>query len=443
MEKDCHSMDLRIIPLLLFVIIAGGIASSQNTGKTVRKYREPVEDPVRTVEVMRAELAMDRKDYPAAEKDLVVATQKDTKNYRAWFDLGFVYNETNRQTEAIDAYRHSVDANPEVFESTLNLGLMLARTGDPLAETYLRDATKLKPTAHEEVGWYRAWLSLGRVLEKTKPEEALEAYRNAGKLNPVAADPHLAAGILLDRQQNFTESAVEYKLAAERDPKSNEALAGLVNAYTRLKQYDQAEGALRSYMALDPSNATAHIQLGRLLSAQKKWDEATAELEKGLKAQPGDATAEKELAGIYMAQKQYDEATPHLQASLKSKPNNPEAHHWLGIALLNQKKFPEAQNEFVTALKLKPDYGDAYGDLALAASANKNYVLTLQALDARAKYLPENPATYFLRATTLDSMQDYKQAAVNYKQFLAVADGRYPDEEWKAKHRLIAIEPKK
>jgi hypothetical protein len=64
-------------------------------------------------------------------------------------------------------------------------------------------------------------------------------------------------------------------------------------------------------------------------------------------------------------------------------------------------------------------------------------------LDARAKYLPEVPGTYFLRATAFDSLRDYKQASQNYHQFLVVAAGRFPDEEWKAKHRLIAIEPKK
>jgi len=32
---------------------------------------------------------------------------------------------------------------------------------------------------------------------------------------------------------------------------------------------------------------------------------------------------------------------------------------------------------------------------------------------------------------------------VNYRLFLQGADGKYPDQEWQAKHRLIALEPKK
>src|SRR5512147_428872 len=133
---------LRISTLLILLLAAAGdmAAAPQNTGKTVRRHREAVEDPIITAEVRSAEGAMDRKDFAAAEKDLLAATEKNPKNYRAWFDLGFVYNQTNRTPQAIDAYRKSVEADAQVFESTLNLGLLLARTNDPQAEKYLRDA---------------------------------------------------------------------------------------------------------------------------------------------------------------------------------------------------------------------------------------------------------------------------------------------------------------
>jgi tetratricopeptide (TPR) repeat protein len=406
--------------LLTIVVIAEGVGLSQATGRTVRKRREVVEDDaVVTAEVSRAEAAMQKKDFASAEKDLTAAVERNPKNYRAWFDLGFVYNETDRTPQAIDAYRKSVEANPEVFESTLNLGILLARSDSPEAERYLRNATKLKPTAHAEEGWYRAWFSLGRVLQSTKPAEAIEAFRNASKLQPKNAEAHLSAGLVLEQQKQYAPAAAEYQKAAELDPKSNEALAGLVNAHSKLGQYGEAETWLH------------------------KWDEATAELEKGLQAEPGDAEAEKELAGIYMAQKLYPEAAPHINTALQKSPKDAELHYWLGLVSLNGRKYPDAQNEFMAAIKLKPDYGEAYGELALAASGNKNYVLTLQALQERAKYLPEVPGTYFLRATAFDSLKDFKQASENYKRFLAVADGRFPEEEWKARHRLIAIEPKK
>ena len=65
----------------------------------------------------------------------------------------------------------------------------------------------------------------------------------------------------------------------------------------------------------------------------------------------------------------------------------------------------------------------------------------MQALDMRAKFLPETPATYFLRATTFDNLKPIPQAVEYYQKFLAVDGGKFPDEEWQARHRLIAIDP--
>jgi hypothetical protein len=54
--------------------------------------------------------------------------------------------------------------------------------------------------------------------------------------------------------------------------------------------------------------------------------------------------------------------------------------------------------------------------------------------------MSDTPATYFLAATAYDSLHLTKRAVEMYKQFLAVAGGKFPDEEWEAKHRLTALD---
>jgi Flp pilus assembly protein TadD len=108
-----------------------------------------------------------------------------------------------------------------------------------------------------------------------------------------------------------------------------------------------------------------------------------------------------------------------------------------------QKKFGDAERELMKSAQLKPGVGEVYGDLAVAANENKDYPTAIRAADLRAKYLPENPMTYFLRATAYDHMRDSKQASRYYHQFLDSAGGKFPEQEWQAKHRLIAIEPRK
>jgi len=436
----------RILPLLLFAVLgaatAGAQDSSSQTGKTVRHHRVAETDDSSPPELTRAETALDKKDYAGAEALLQKLVAAHPDNYRAWFYLGYAYTATNQRDQAIDAYRKSVTANPQVFESNLNLGILLGEAHSPDAEKYLRAATQLKPTANLDEGHKRAWLSLAHVLEASKPQEALEAYGQAAKLAPRDPEPHLASALLLEKQNKFPEAEREYQQAATLDPHSTEALAGLVNIYSREKRLPEAEAALRRYLALQPNNGVAHIQLGRVLSAEGKAEEAAAELKTGLSLAPDDPAGQRELAEMNVQAKKYPEAEHQYRALIAKKPGDPDLHRALGDVLMREQEFPQAEQEFLTAVKLKPDFGEAYGDLAFAASENKNYAGTIKALEFRAKYLPEVPETYFLRATAYDHLREYKQASENYRQFLQVADGKFPDREWQAKHRLLAIDPK-
>ena len=144
-----------------------------------------------------------------------------------------------------------------------------------------------------------------------------------------------------------------------------------------------------------------------------------------------------------MTPKKYDLAEAQYRALLAATPKDPDLHYGLGRVLLKQRKFPEARAGVAGRDQSKPDLGAAYGDLAGAANETKNYELVIKALDARAKILPELPIGYFLRATAYDHLREYKPAAENYHRFLEAATGQFPDQEWQARHRLIAIEPKK
>jgi len=188
---------------LLLLALAGLTAiapplPAQDTGQTIRHHRVAEEqDPYLVPALIQAEKALDIRDFVTAENKLRHIVSDDDTNYRAWFDLGYLYTATNRDADAIAAYRKSIAAKPDLFESNLNLGIMLGESGSPEAETYLRAATRLKPSDNPEQGLERAWLSLGHVLEAKNPDDAVAAYREAAKLRPNDTEPHLAAGLFL------------------------------------------------------------------------------------------------------------------------------------------------------------------------------------------------------------------------------------------------------
>jgi Flp pilus assembly protein TadD len=411
--------------------------------QTRRRHRVPVEDSGIPPKVAEAETAMEKQDYAAAEKLLREAIAADAKDHRAWFDLGYVLNATNRRDDAIAAYRTSVETKPDVFEANLNLGLLLAAAGHPDAERFLRAATELKPSAQPEQGLARAWLSLGRLIQEKDLAGTAAAFRKAAELVPKDPEPQLSLGLVLEKQGDLAGAERAYHAAADLAPDASEPLAGLIGVYIRGKRLDEAEAALKQYLARDPANRSARAQLARLYAAKGAHAEALREYESLLAGQPAEPELARDLAALYAIAENWPKAAEYYAVLAQEEPRNADVRHSLGRALLKQRKYEEALPHLAAAVDLSPGNADAYGDLAIAASETKRYPLAIKALDARARHAPETPATYFLRATAYDHMKAFKDAAVHYRNFLAAANGQFPDQEWQARHRLLAIEPKR
>jgi hypothetical protein len=81
--------------------------------------------------------------------------------------------------------------------------------------------------------------------------------------------------------------------------------------------------------------------------------------------------------------------------------------------------------------------------MAFASSRTNQPSITLHALTMRSKYLPEVPSTYFLWATAYDTLHDKAQAAAYYHHFLDASAGKFPDQEWQARQRILLLENKK
>lgn len=415
-------------------------AMCQSEHVTVRHHRIKEEDPA-TAKISEAETDIANKDYAKAEPLLKDVLAQHPDNYTAWYDLGFLYHALGQRDDSIAAYRKSVAAKPDLFESNLNLGLELAEAHQPEAETYLRAATRLKPTADPTEGRKRAWMALGRFLEASKPDDAVGAFQQAALVAPSDVEPRLMAGALFEKLQRPADAEKEYQQALAIAPQSADAIATLTNFYMRQHDFAKAQSLLQKFVQLHPNDASAHLQLGRMLAIAGKNDEAMAEMEAGLKLDPSDNNAQRDLADLYADSGKYAKAEALYATLLASYPNDADLHHGLGHVLLREKKYAESEQELLKAVQLKPE-GTTFGDLAVAANENQDYALAIKATDMRAKYLPEIPITYFLRATAYDHLHDAKQAAAYYHQFLQVAGGKYPDQEWQARHRLIAIEPK-
>jgi tetratricopeptide (TPR) repeat protein len=386
-----------------------------------------------------AESLLQKQQYPQAEEKLQALIVTQSQNPQVWFDLGFAQSHLGKSADAIAAYKKATQLDPKWFEAQQNLGLALAKSGDlTAAASALKTAVTLKPTIGGKQALAAAWLSLAQVTEESSPQDALAAYQKGSELDPANSEAQLGVARMADRSGNVAAAEQQYlKLAAAGNNDSIERLIGL---YLKQKRFADAETWLHKYISANPQNAAAQLQLGKLLTAEGKTQEAIATLEPLYKSSP-DPKIARDLASLYLETKQYPAAADLLRPLIVQSPTDAQLHLDYGTALMHQLKYSEAQPVLLKAVQLNPSMVQAYSDLAYAAEQNKNYELTIRVLDARAKLQPETPATYFLRATAYDNLRMYKPAAANYKLFLGVASGKFPDQEFQARHRLKAILP--
>jgi Flp pilus assembly protein TadD len=434
-------MHLRNIIACTLVLALAGAALAQSKPPAASSRRTRAHIGSSEAEFKKAVEAAQARDFPTAEPLLKKAAEEDPKNYQAWFYLGYVYSETNRDDLAIAAYRKAVELQPTVIESNLDVAVLLAQQGSSDAGRYLRSAAKLKPTPDQTETIAKVWMMLATKLQASDPAGAVDAYQTVADLHPKDPAPLIELGQMLEARKDLAGAEKAYKQALVRDPNSGDVLAVLSNIYMQTDRLQDAEQSLTAFLKTNPASVNGHLQLGRVLRKEQKTVEAAAEFEKALELKPGDEDALKELSAVQLADKNYAAAEASLRNLVAKRPSDPELHFLLANTLSRASKFPEAQEEYWQAIKLKPNWGEAYGEFAVVAAQNKDYGRAIQGLNARAKFLQETPGTYFLRATCYDHLRAYKEATEQYKQFLQVADGKFPDQEWQARHRLIAIDP--
>jgi tetratricopeptide (TPR) repeat protein len=400
--------------------------------------------------LLEAEGKLEAGDFAGAQALLETYLATHPADARALFDRGYVEDAQDHPAEAEGDYRRAIAANPQQFESRLALGLMLAARSlaDPVAATearlQLEAATTLQPNPANTAAQAQASRALARLLRTSDPEAARQALLAALKLSPqTPADTLLTAEIAEAAGDPETaEEAYRGVLASasSSDQSGMEATTGLAHLLIAQKKYPDAEQLLRKALAQRAADPVLNSQLANVLMAEGKPEQAITILETLHGGRPGDRNLTRLLADLYTQNGQAAAADP-LYVQLLSTPPAPDAALLAarGDNLVRQQRFADAVTVLEQATHLDSQNGGAWSSLAFAASESHQPKLVLDSLNMRSKVMPETPATYFLAATAWDTLHQTKRAVEMYKQFLAVAGGKFPDQEWQAKHRLVAL----
>ena len=131
----------------------------------------------------------------------------------------------------------------------------------------------------------------------------------------------------------------------------------------RLKDESAAATEFKHALALDPSNAAAHFELGLIAFRQHKLDTAINEFKATLSLEPWYTRADEALAEIYINQKDFPPAREHLNHLLSIDPDSYTAHFNLGIFAAMAADWPEAERQLRAALHADPNSAQAHQTL--------------------------------------------------------------------------------
>src|SRR5260370_15368348 len=227
-------------------------------------------------------------------------------------------------------------------ESTLPAAREAELAGDlPAAEKAYENDLKIRPAAET---WQR--LGFVRHLPNTC-EAAIQAFREAPRLDPSLWTSHLFLGICLYRTNQFAQalSALEQaqRVAPRNQPGRDELdywlgatrialkqpLAGLQSLERLLARNPKhLEGALEAYRqskALSPRRDGPGLAIGRLLLRKGRAEEALAALNEELTLAPGDPETSfaAGLAAIQLGR--YVQAAQLMETATSGARENPEA----------------------------------------------------------------------------------------------------------------------
>jgi Flp pilus assembly protein TadD len=431
-------------------LLCGVVAAAQIPAAPRSDDPKPKADAT-AQEMREAESALEQGDFKTAEvklKALVAASAANAGNGRIQYDLGFAEERNGEDAEAAKAYAASVAAVPGFAEPAVALGLMDARAGrTEAAHKELLAAAKIETAAPELRA--RALRALARMDEDAQPSAAQEELLLALKLTPETPDDVLLGAELAERSDDPADAEAAYKRALTLLPDDANATAGLAHVLQQQDKFAEADALLTPAVKAHPEDPRLVAQAASLYAAEGKAADAIPLLEQ-LRAKDAavaaDARVTRTLASLYAVVGDDAAALKLDLALLQATPNDPTLLDDASVEQVRLMQYAEAEANAVKAVALRSGFASdkewalAESHLAFAASKNHDPQTTLAALKARATVLPDSPSSLFLEATAHDTLRQRKEAIAAYKAFLAAAAGKLPDEEFEARHRLMALE---
>jgi tetratricopeptide (TPR) repeat protein len=185
-----------------------------------------------------------------------------------------------------------------------------------------------------------------KYFDANETEKAIEAFKQAVKLNPDLAEAHFKLGVAYALIEKEKEEQVELQPTntnqATPTPKVIKKGKGknqiVITETDSFKAFSEAVKAYKKIIAKNPKDDAAHFNLGRSYNKLNDDKEAEKALRQAVKLKPDDSEYQTELGSILIKFAKYEEAVAALKKALKLDETNSQAQDLLDIAEAGKKR---------------------------------------------------------------------------------------------------------
>jgi len=256
-----------------------------------------------------------QKDWQNAENIWNIYTKIDPNNKLALFNWGVALEEQNKNNEAINAYRKSINAG-YTKQIALNeiVNLQIELNDWKNAEASLKELINLN--SHKT----KYQLILAKVLVKqNRKEEAIKVLKEAGEEDS-AIELELDLADRIAKAGDYYTASSEYQKILNESPNNFNAIMGLADSYAGIGQYDRAGNLYVKALSLQSNNFQAQFNYAGTLANLQKDEQAIEAYKKAINLNPNYAETYYAL-GLILFDKDLNLAKTYWKKYLEISPN--------------------------------------------------------------------------------------------------------------------------
>lgn len=177
-----------------------------------------------------------------------------------------------------------------------------------------------------------------KYYDANETDKAIEAYKQAVKLNPDLAEAYFKLGVVYSLVEKEKEGEVEVKVnepAPAKTPKKGKEVAKKKDSE---KAFEEAIKAYKKILAKNPKDDVAYFNIGRSYNKLNDDKEAQKAILQAVKLKPDDSEYQTELGAILIKFAKYEEALNVLKKALKLDETNSQAQALIEKAEAGKKR---------------------------------------------------------------------------------------------------------